>query len=430
MRRLLMPTLLVALVAACGGDPPGGNDQSTTISAAPITTQDGTPESPTVDVPDNTEATDAATVAPEGTTTSEEAETPATDSSTSTTTDPAGTTDTTVEPTTTTSSTTTTIPEPDLPPSPLTGLGVEDPELLNRRTMAVKVDNHWDARPQAGIGEAEAVFELLVESGITRFMALFHTVDSSAVGPVRSVRPTDPHLLRHFNATLLTSGGQNWILRMFPRNGVGVIGEIGLGGYRDDSRSAPHDYIVNTAEFRAVADQRLYPNTAPPPLFEFGDLPSDAILGAVSRVQMEWAADNVISWRWNGTQWERHLEDGPHYWIPSGGEEGTAAVGSDEEASSAQEVRKIITADTLVVLFSRLFYTQPPEGGGYALPTMETTGGGRALLFSQGQVVEGRWEREGTTQPFALSLEDGSPITVPPGRPWLSLFPEGRPVTW
>ena len=93
-------------------------------------------------------------------------------------------------------------------------------------------------------------------------------------------------------------------------------------------------------------------------------------------------------------------------------------------------MRKIITADTLVVLFSRLFYTRPPEGGGYALPTMETTGGGRALLFSQGQVVEGRWEREGTTQPFALSLEDGSPITVPPGRPWLSLFPEGRPVTW
>ena len=293
--------------------------------------------------------------------------------------------------------------------------------MLNRRTMAVKVDNHWDARPQSGIGEAEVVFELLVEAGITRFIALFHTVDAPVVGPVRSVRPTDPHLLRHFNATLLTSGGQGWILRSFPRNGVGVIGEIGVGGYRDDSRSAPHDYIVNTAEFRPVADQRLYTDTGPPPLFQFGDLPAEAILGAVSQVKMEWSADNVVTWRWNGAQWERHLEDGPHYWRPSEAEDGVTAT---------QDTGEIITADTLVVLFSRLSYTPPPSGGGYSLPTMDTTGEGRALVFSQGQVVEGRWDRAETTDPFTLSLSDGAPITVPPGRSWISLFPEGRPVTW
>jgi hypothetical protein len=313
------------------------------------------------------------------------------------------------DPTTTT--TTTTIPEPVLPPSPLTGLGVEDPDLLNRRTMAVKVDNHWDARPQVGIGEAEAVFELLVESGITRFIALYHTVDSLSVGPVRSVRPTDPHLLRHFSATLLTSGGQGWILRSFPRNGVGVIGEIGVGGHRDSSRQAPHNYFVNTPDFRKVADERLYTNTSPPPLFEFGDLPSGAVLGAVSSVEMEWSPENKVSWRWNGSNWERHLEDGPHYWIAN----------NDET--------KVITADTLVVMFSRLSYTKPPEGG-YSLPTMDTTGSGRALIFSLGQVVEGKWERTETNQPFVFSLADGSPITVPAGRPWLSLFPEGRPVTW
>ena len=278
--------------------------------------------------------------------------------------------------------------------------------------MAVKVDNISEARPQAGIGEAEAVFELLVESGITRFIALFHTVDSSTVGPVRSVRPTDPHLLRHFNATMLTSGGQDWVLARFPRNGVGVIGEIGIGGFRDNTRSAPHNYYVNTAEFRPVADERLYPNTGPPPLFEFGDLPSEGVLGAVYEVNMEWAPGNLITWRWNGLEWERHLPDGPHLW------------------TSAESPEQIITADTLVVIFSDLFYTRPPSGGGYALPTMNTTGEGRVLIFAEGQVVEGKWERAETTHQFVFSTEDGAPITVPPGRPWLSLFPEGRPVTW
>ncbi len=397
MRKILMLVLLAVLTAACGGD----TAEDTT--EPPITT---VPES--VTSPPDTTVTAAQTTDP---TVSQTTAGP-------TTTVAQTTPDTTVaEPAPTTSSTTstttsTTIPEPVLPPGPLTGLGVENPDLLNRRTMAVKIDNHWDARPQSGIGEAEAVFELLVEGGLTRFIAFFHTVDSSSVGPVRSVRPTDPHLLRHFNATLLTSGGQNWILRSFPQNGVGVIGEIGVGGYRDSSRQAPHNYYVNTAELRLVADERLYPNTAPSPLFEFGELPGDAVLGSVYQVEMEWAPDNVINWRWNGIRWERHLSNGPHLWTPIEG------------------VTEVITADSLVVLFSGLFYTKPPSGEGYALPTMETTGEGRALVFSGGQVVEGRWARSDTSGPFVLSLADGTPITVPPGRPWISLFPEGRPVTW
>ena len=398
MRKILMLVLLAVLTAACGGD-----------------TAEDTTEPPTTTVPENVTSPPDTTVTAAQTTDPTVSQTTAGPTTTVAQATPDTTvTDTTVtEPAPTTSSTTsTTIPEPVLPPGPLTGLGVENSDLLNRRTMAVKIDNHWDARPQSGIGEAEAVFELLVEGGLTRFIAFFHTVDSSSVGPVRSVRPTDPHLLRHFNATLLTSGGQNWILRSFPQNGVGVIGEIGVGGYRDSSRQAPHNYYVNTAELRLVADERLYPNTAPSPLFEFGELPGDAVLGSVYQVEMEWAPDNVVNWRWNGIRWERHLSNGPHLWTPIEG------------------VTEVITADSLVVLFSGLFYTKPPSGEGYALPTMETTGEGRALVFSGGQVVEGRWARSDTSGPFVLSLADGTPITVPPGRPWISLFPEGRPVTW
>ncbi len=392
MRRILILALLATLTLACGGDSeenPTEQPSSTTASTT---------------VSENTSAT--TNLAPDSTTNN-----PAPDSTTSTTTNnpaPDSTTSTTDESPTTSS--VTTVPEPILVPSPLTGFGVENPDSLNRRTMAVKVDNHWDARPQSGIGEAEAVFELLVESGITRFIALFHQTDSSSVGPVRSVRPTDPHLLRHLNTTLLTSGGQDWILNSFPRNGVGVIAEVGVGGYRDPSRQAPHNYYVNTAELRLVADQRLYPNTAPPPLFDFGDLPPPAARGGVTQVEMGWAPDNTVTWRLNGAHWERFLPSGPHTWTRGEGEE-------------------VITADTLVVLFSRLFYTSPPQGG-LSLPTIETTGEGRALVFARGQMVEGMWERADTSQPLSLSLADGSPLTVPPGRPWISLFPEGRPVSW
>ena len=405
MRRILLATVLAVLAMACGGD----TGQEPVTTSQPPTTGASTEASDTTSVSittttageTTTSTTPAATTTPGATTTP-------TETTTSTTTTP--TNDPTAE-TTTTITTTTSVPGPPLTPSPLTGLGVADPDTLNRRTMAVKVDNHWDGRPQVGIGEAEAVFELLVESGITRFIALFHSVDSTYVGPVRSVRPTDPHLLRHLNTTVLASGGQDWIINTFPRNGVGVIGEIGVGGYRDESRQAPHNYFVNTAELRPTADQRLYTDTGPPPLFEIGDLPVSGVPGGVSEVTMEWAPTNSVTWKWNGSMYERHLEDGPHTW--------THVEGGEE----------VITADVLVVIFARLFYTTPPQGG-VTLPTMETTGEGRALVFAEGQVVVGRWERADTAQPFSFTLADGPPITVPAGRPWISLFPDGRPVSW
>ncbi|MFH1173385.1 MAG: DUF3048 domain-containing protein, partial [bacterium] len=38
---------------------------------------------------------------------------------------------------------------------------------------AVIIENHFEARPQSGINQANLVYEALTEGGITRFMAIF-----------------------------------------------------------------------------------------------------------------------------------------------------------------------------------------------------------------------------------------------------------------
>ena len=59
----------------------------------------------------------------------------------------------------------------------------------DERPIAVMVDNdNKDARPQAGLDEAYLVYEMLVEGGSTRFMALFRNVSTEKIGPVRSSR--------------------------------------------------------------------------------------------------------------------------------------------------------------------------------------------------------------------------------------------------
>lgn len=54
----------------------------------------------------------------------------------------------------------------------------------NDRSIAVMIDNHNQAWPQAGLNKAYLVYEAIVEGGETRLMALFKGVTVDKIGPV------------------------------------------------------------------------------------------------------------------------------------------------------------------------------------------------------------------------------------------------------
>jgi hypothetical protein len=84
---------------------------------------------------------------------------------------------------------------------PLTDLPVSDPSLLDRRTMAVKVTNFpRSVRPQWGLSLADNVYEYYLENLITRFIAVFYGQNASRVGPVRSGRFFDEHIVRMYKS--------------------------------------------------------------------------------------------------------------------------------------------------------------------------------------------------------------------------------------
>ncbi len=81
--------------------------------------------------------------------------------------------------------------------NPLTGLIVDDPALLERRPMVIKVTNFpRQVRPQWGLTLADHVYEYYLEDGMTRFVGIFYGQDAERVGPIRSARPFDEHLVR------------------------------------------------------------------------------------------------------------------------------------------------------------------------------------------------------------------------------------------
>ena len=101
------------------------------------------------------------------------------------------------------------------------------------------------------------------------------------------------------------------------------------------------------------------------------------------------------------------------------------------EWMDAEGAREQIAVDVLVVLAGTPYVAAPGPGqGGSAVPATETTGSGWVMVFSEGRVIEGTWTRAGYAHPFVLADANGDPLTVPPGIPWISVFPATRTVTW
>ena len=73
--------------------------------------------------------------------------------------------------------------------------------------MSVKVENTPDARPQAGIDQADVLYEEVVEGNITRFVAIFNSQIPDVIGPVRSVRAEDPDIVWPIGGIFAYSGG-------------------------------------------------------------------------------------------------------------------------------------------------------------------------------------------------------------------------------
>src|SRR5918995_7009975 len=116
--------------------------------------------------------------------------------------------------------------EATLEPPPVCPLTGEDPEPdLPRPAVAVKIENSPQSRPQSGLGEADVVFEEIVEGGVTRFAAIYHCGSSKKVGPVRSARFDDPRIVGPFTSVLAYSGANGIVEKELQKNDMVLFTE-------------------------------------------------------------------------------------------------------------------------------------------------------------------------------------------------------------
>jgi hypothetical protein len=287
---------------------------------------------------------------------------------------------------------------------PLTGLPATDQAKARRPAVAVKIDNNAAARPQSGLDQADVIYEEFTE-GITRFVVVFHSNDSSTVGPVRSVRPGDANIVKPLGGPLVISGGSTPVLGVINAASVRMITENDTDTLRRRSgRRAPHNLYTSTeAMFRKAGG-----GSAPPALATFlreGQQYAPSGVSPAATLTLVPAPNVRASYDWDqgAGAWKRSTDGRPHML------EGGAQIAP----------KNVIVQYTPYVNF-------PPDR---KVRYPEVVGSGDAVVFVNGMQVKARWTKSGPGAVTTYVDSAGAPIPLAPGQTWVHLQEPGSAVT-
>jgi hypothetical protein len=284
--------------------------------------------------------------------------------------------------------------------APLTGLPFGD-ENLNRPALAAKVDNHPAARPQLALDRADIVFEALVEGGLTRYVAIWHSDLPAEIGPVRSVRPMDPDIVSPFGGILAYSGGQQRFVEAMLQTPVesAIHGQSNVRDffYRSPDKVAPQNVIVRAIEL--VAN---FADKAPPkPQFVYATDPAlatavtagDEVTGFTTR----FSSFQAPSWDWSAS-------DGAFLRSQTNGPADVALSGER------------IAATNVVAIFVDIQVIQD-------IPTTFLVASGTGFVATGGHILPVTWSKASREAAIELRDSSGQEVTLAPGITWVELLP-------
>lgn len=293
---------------------------------------------------------------------------------------------------------------------PTLASAAKDPKGRAPRPLAIMIENSRHARPQSGLIEADFVYEIPVEGGITRFMAVYEnpTRGVDEIGPVRSARPYFVAQAPGIDAIYTHCGGSTQGYQLLKDRAIDHLDEIrhGKGFWRKKSRRAPHNLYTDLEEvwkqskakgFRLIkeVDDRVL-DVATSSVGSQETRYQDIEIPYYHRYKVQYTYDPISK------LYGRYINGEPHM---------DAAAGRQ------------IAAENVVVV-----KTTMEKIDDYGRLEVDMVGEGKAFVFRSGEILEARWIRDGDSAAFQLETKSGTKLAMNPGRTWLHVIPENRKV--
>lgn len=309
------------------------------------------------------------------------------------------------------------IPEEEIEVKPvyfskLTGLPVDSEEDVNRRPVAIMINNIKKALPQYGISNASIIFEALAEGGITRLLAVFDDLEGiEQIGTVRSARPYYLDLAQSVDAVYIHIGGSPEAYSQIKSRQMDsfdfIEGKNNSMYWRDKERikSSGYEHSVFTSGQRILdkledTGTRMTRKSSYGNVFNFSE---DAVYEGTDATDIS----AIFSSYKTGTyKYDKGLG---LYRI---GQYGTSH--SDALTSSQLAFKNVF----ILRINSRVI-----SGDTAGRLRLDTVGEGEGIYFVNGTKTDITWKRSGSAAPFKLYDASGSELEVVPGDSYVAIVP-------
>lgn len=299
--------------------------------------------------------------------------------------------------------------------NPLTGLRVDDPALLDKRPVAVKIQSFpRQQRPDWGISHADVVYDYYQNNGMTRLNAIFYGDMPEKAGPVRSARLLDSHIVRMYEAIFAFGGADARILnRLFNSEFADRLIVEGNNICPAMCREDPNGYnylIANPLEIGAYLESKGGNNSKPN--LEGTTFKHQAPEGGQpgQNVYVRYSISAYVNWKYDPAS-GKYLRF----------QDKVEAYNAQEEAYEPATDRlneKQVAAENVIVL--KVVHQFAYKAGNSEIVDILLSGSGEAYAFRDGKVYQLQWNRPNNSL-LTLTFPDGTPYPLKPGVTWFQV---------
>jgi hypothetical protein len=311
--------------------------------------------------------------------------------------------------------------------SPLTGLEVADPDLLDVPPVMVSITNFpVSARPQAGLSYSSFVYEIYISEGMTRYLATFYGdfpqpkegVDGTnadgkfnqdtAIGPIRSGRLPYESLRQMMSGSLVMASAD-------PRVKTGLSAFSNTFGSDSDNINSAMIDATKLQQVASANNKRLKDGQLGGLVFD-PQAPKGGVDG--HQLWLAYAFLNQIIWRYNE-------DDGSYHRFQDQADAKTFVELTDRLTDEP------LTYENVIVLFADHQVTKPTIIDISLLGIKKSP----ALLFRNGKMYKIFWttlngdfeKKTGLRRPMRFIDEQGNPVALNPGQTWVEIVPSYSP---
>jgi len=302
--------------------------------------------------------------------------------------------------------------------SPISGQAIQDPSLLERRPVAVKVQLFpRGQRPPWGVSLADIVYDYYQNFGLTRLHAIFYGQNAETVGPIRSARLLDQSLVHMYQSIFaFGSAEQRTYSRLFSSDFASrlvVEGDANCPPLCRVEPNGPNELVTNTTELSKYASEQGVDNIRQnlDGMFFQQETPPAGQPGNQAFIRFSISAYNL---------WDFNPEIG-RYMRYQDTQEAQDTSLENVEALLDKLTNQQITADNVVIVIVPHEYAFGTHPGVSEVVDINLAGSGPGYAFRDGQVFQVVWNRPSKNSVLFLTFQDGSFYPFKPGNTWFEV---------